>query len=138
MNAAFSGNLKHDEDTNPLLNHHEASSPLHIARVAVSPPQEQPTPIPNHKSKKIYMVVIFCITAGLLYADQNLLAPNLTAIAESFGFNDEERDKYLGGYIAAAFYLVGAPSALLFGYLSDTVNRRNLLFIAVCCNTWTT
>ena len=26
---------------------------------------------------------------------------------------------------------VGAPAALLFGYLSDSVNRRNLLFLAV-------
>ena len=117
------------------------------------------------------MVAMFCLTASLLYADQNLMAPNLTAIAQGavgmqeqctgklhvarllvlecmsiiwsqliqpaywtsadFGFDDEQRDKYLGGYIAAAFYIVGAPAALLFGYLSDTVNRRNLLFAAV-------
>ena len=48
-----------------------------------------------------------------------------------FGFDDAQRDKYLGGYVAAAFYMVGAPAALLFGYLSDTSNRRNLLFAAV-------
>jgi MFS family permease len=102
------------------------------------------------------MVTMFCVTASLLYADQNLMAPNLTAIADSacrrpppplpppacpapahpplsagFGFDESERDRYLGGYVAAAFYLVGAPAALLFGYLSDTVNRRNLLFAAV-------
>jgi hypothetical protein len=28
------------------------------------------------------MVSIFCATAALLYADQNLMAPNLTAIAK--------------------------------------------------------
>jgi MFS family permease len=83
------------------------------------------------RAKRAYLVVIFCLTAGLLYADQNLMAPNLTAIAADFGFDDEDRDKYLGGYVAATFYLVGAPAALLFGYLSDTVNRRNLLFVAV-------
>lgn len=81
--------------------------------------------------RRNYTVVIFCITASLLYADQNLMAPNLTAIAQDFGFDDAQRDKYLGGYIAAAFYMVGAPAALLFGYLSDTSNRRNLLFAAV-------
>lgn len=81
--------------------------------------------------KRTYMVVMFCATASLLYADQNLMAPNLTAIAEDFKFNDDQRDKFLGGYIAAGFYMVGAPAALLFGYLSDTVNRRNLLFVAV-------
>lgn len=34
-------------------------------------------------AKRTYMVTIFCVTAGLLYADQNLMAPNLTAIAAS-------------------------------------------------------
>lgn len=31
---------------------------------------------------KAYAVVIFCLTAGLLFADQNLMAPNLTSIAK--------------------------------------------------------
>jgi len=37
------------------------------------------------------MVAIFTLTASLLYADQNLMAPNLTAIAEEFGFNEDEK-----------------------------------------------
>ena len=40
-------------------------------------------------------------------------------------------DQYLGGYIGAAFYLFGAPAALLFGYLSNYVSRRLLFVIAV-------
>lgn len=62
------------------------------------------------------------------------LTPNVHlggGVPAGFGFDEQERDEYLGGYVAAAFYLVGAPAALLFGYLSDTVNRRNLLFAAV-------
>jgi MFS family permease len=39
--------------------------------------------------------------------------------------------RYLGGYIAAAFFAVGAPAALCIGYLSDKMNRRNLLFAVV-------
>lgn len=39
--------------------------------------------------------------------------------------------RYLGGYIAAAFFAMGAPSALVIGYLSDRVNRRHLLFAIV-------
>jgi hypothetical protein len=31
--------------------------------------------------KRLYMVVLFALTASLLNADQNLMAPNLTAIA---------------------------------------------------------
>lgn len=46
-------------------------------------------PIP--RLKRYYMVAIFTLTASLLYADQNLMAPNLTAIAEEFGFNEEEK-----------------------------------------------
>ena len=48
-----------------------------------------------------------------------------------FGFSPEERDRLLGGVIAAAFYMVGAPAALLFGWLCDRVDRRWLLFLAV-------
>lgn len=39
--------------------------------------------------------------------------------------------RYLGGYIAAAFFAVGAPAALCIGYLCDKMNRRNLLFYVV-------
>ena len=39
--------------------------------------------------------------------------------------------RYLGGYISALFFAVGAPSALLVGYLCDHMDRRNLLFIVV-------
>lgn len=81
--------------------------------------------------ERLYMVALFTLTAALLYADQNLMAPNLTDIAADFKFDDEQRDRMLGGYIAAAMYLVGAPAALLFGWLSDRVNRKHLLFAAV-------
>lgn len=40
------------------------------------------------------MVAIFTLTASLLYADQNLMAPNLTAIAEEFQFTEEEKVKW--------------------------------------------
>lgn len=33
-----------------------------------------------------------------------------------FGFDEQQRDRMLGGAIAAAFYMVGAPAALLFGW----------------------
>ncbi len=74
---------------------------------------------------------MFCLVATLLSADQNLMAPNLTAVARDFNFTDAQRDKYLGGVIAAAFFLLGAPAALLIGYLSDTMNRAKLLFWVV-------
>mmetsp|Transcript_5858 Transcript_5858/g.16409 ORF Transcript_5858/g.16409 Transcript_5858/m.16409 type:complete len:142 (+) Transcript_5858:97-522(+) len=51
--------------------------------------------------RSLYPVAIFCVTSALLFADQNLMAPNLTDIARSFDFDEHERDKYLGGYIGA-------------------------------------
>ena len=74
---------------------------------------------------------MFCVVGALLSADQNLLAPNLTAVADDFGFDAAERDKYLGGFISAAFFLLGAPAALIIGYLSDVTKRTHLLFWVV-------
>ena len=53
------------------------------------------------------------------------------AIQKDFGFTDQQKDTLLGGWVAAAFFLVGAPSALAVGALSNSCNRRNLLFIVV-------
>ncbi len=67
--------------------------------------------------QRVYMVTLFSLVAALLYADQNLMAPNLSVIAADFGFDDQQRDRMLGGAIAAAFYLVGeqAGQADMFG-----------------------
>jgi hypothetical protein len=71
-------------------------------------------------------VFLFSITTILLFADQNLLSPNLTSIANEFGFSDEERDRKLGGDIALAFFLVGAPASFLVGCLADQSDRSVL------------
>ena len=53
-------------------------------------------------------------------------------MAEQLHAEDERSTcRYLGGYIAAAFFAVGAPAALCIGYLCDKMNRRNLLFAVV-------
>jgi predicted MFS family arabinose efflux permease len=76
---------------------------------------------------KFYTVALLATNVFFLFADQNLLAPNLSIIAKEFGFSDRERDEKLGGYIAFGFFIIGAPVALLVGYLSDIV-QRNILF----------
>ena len=43
--------------------------------------------------RSLYPVGIFCVTSALLFADQNLMAPNLTEIANEFDFDEGERDK---------------------------------------------
>jgi hypothetical protein len=58
-------------------------------------------------------VILLCLCTILVFADQNLMAPNLTAMARDFHFDDLQRDQKLGGDIALAFFVLGAPAALL-------------------------
>lgn len=81
---------------------------------------------------KIRAVILFSVCTILLFADQNLMSPNLTAIAKEFNFNDEQRDKKLGGEIALAFFVLGAPASYLVGSLGDTYNRTKLFAATVC------
>jgi MFS family permease len=85
------------------------------------------------KFLRYYNTFIFCLTCFFLYADQNLLAPNLSAAASDFGFNEREKNEMLGGDIALGFFLVGGPVALLVGYLADSIDRCKLFGIVVIC-----
>jgi MFS family permease len=73
-----------------------------------------------------WTLTLFSITTVFLFADQNLMSPNLTAMAEDFGLDDEERDRKLGGDISLAFFLLGAPASFLVGFLADTMNRAKV------------
>jgi len=76
-----------------------------------------------------WTLLLYSLTTVLLFADQNLLAPNLSQAAEEFGFDDNERDKKLGGDIALAFFLLGAPASFLVGCAADSNSiRRSFLF----------
>ena len=86
---------------------------------------------PAEKWRRRRILFVYFLTSTLLYADLSLMAPNLSAIAEEFGFDDEQRDVKLGGMIALAFFLVGVPTALAIGWLADFVNRSPLYGITV-------
>lgn len=87
------------------------------------------TEVPSRR--RIIAVALFATCVILLFADQNLMAPNLSAIAKDFGFNDEERDRKLGGQIALAFFVVGAPASVMIGSLGDLCNRIALFTLTV-------
>lgn len=78
--------------------------------------------------KKCFTVTVLIISLIFLYADHNLLSPNLTQISDEFKMTPEERDLRLGGQISLGFYLVGIPSSMIFGWLSDTIDFRSKLF----------
>jgi len=66
--------------------------------------------------------------AFFLFADQNLIAPNLKNIAQSLNLqSQEEIDTYLGGFIPASFFILGGIVSLSIGYLSQKFSRKYLL-----------
>jgi MFS family permease len=70
--------------------------------------------------------------AFFLFADQNLIAPNLQNIGRSFGFTtDAEIDWYLGGLIPILFFILGGAVSLSMGYLSQRYSRKNLLLFTL-------
>jgi MFS family permease len=82
--------------------------------------------------------ITFLIAAAVVFinADLNLLSPNLSIIADEFGFSQREKENKLGGTISIFFFMVGAPSAIIFGYLSDKFRRVYLLsFIMILSET---
>eukprot|EP00743_Colponemidia_sp_Colp-15_P006698 GILK01007223.1.p1 GENE.GILK01007223.1~~GILK01007223.1.p1 ORF type:complete len:518 (-),score=43.92 GILK01007223.1:91-1593(-) len=84
----------------------------------------------KERREKYFSICLLSITTVLLFADQNLMAPNLTSIAREFGFDDFERDSKLGGEIAAVFFVLGGVVSLLIGYLTDMFSRKKL-FVCV-------
>ena len=73
-----------------------------------------------------YTTALICFTVLFLFADQNLLAPNLSIIANEFNFSNAQRDDLLGGRIALGFFVIGGSVSLIAGYLADVVNRVRL------------
>ena len=86
---------------------------------------------PTLPRRRWYAVALLTVTSAFLYADQNLLSPNLSAVAEEFGFDDREKDLYLGGYLQLAFFVVGAPASLIIGWLADKTPRVRLLAVVL-------
>lgn len=97
--------------------------------VPAPPPSAPASASPNRR--RYLATTLYLLTTSLLFADQNLLSPNLSAIAEEFNFDDIQRDKKLGGDIAIAFFMVGVPASFIVGCLADVMEKRSLLFLWV-------
>ncbi|GBF51742.1 transporter transmembrane protein [Leptospira ryugenii] len=70
--------------------------------------------------------------AFFLFGDQNLIAPNMKNIANSFGIIDQkEIDWKMGGLIPILFFILGGTVSLSMGYLSQTISRKSLLLVTV-------
>ena len=81
-------------------------------------------------NKRIFITLQIGLISFFMFADQNLMGPNLTLIAEDFGMTDV-KDQYLGGLIPLVFWLLGGAVALFIGYCTDLISRKYLFALVV-------
>eukprot|EP00747_Dinoflagellata_sp_TGD_P214291 gnl/TRDRNA2_/TRDRNA2_87173_c0_seq1.p1 gnl/TRDRNA2_/TRDRNA2_87173_c0~~gnl/TRDRNA2_/TRDRNA2_87173_c0_seq1.p1 ORF type:complete len:627 (-),score=86.30 gnl/TRDRNA2_/TRDRNA2_87173_c0_seq1:62-1888(-) len=70
---------------------------------------------------------LILVTAICLHADQNLAAPNLSAIAKDFEMTPLQKDTRLGGMVQFGFFLIGGAVSLVIGPAADQCDRVTLL-----------
>ncbi len=74
--------------------------------------------------------ILIAIISFFMFADQNLLGPNLTLIAEEFGIGDK-KDQLLGGLIPLVFWMLGGTVAVAIGFFTDIISRIKLFTFIV-------
>jgi MFS family permease len=83
------------------------------------------------KCSDIYSAMLCFTCLALVYSVQNLIAPNMTAVASMWNFTPVERDEFLGGQLTLLFYAPGVVVAIIFGYLSGVYSRKSLLVMLI-------
>jgi len=71
-------------------------------------------------------VLFILILMVLLNADQMVMSPNIGAIEQEFNITDAQI-----GLVASSFTVIGALVSLVWGYLADKYNRKNLLIYSI-------
>jgi len=94
-------------------------------------PSPSPPLPPLSRLRRLATALAVTAVAALLAADQNLMAPNLTAIAADLGLPPGDRDRLLGGVVAALFFAVGAPAAVGVGFAAGRADRVRLMALLV-------
>ena len=73
-------------------------------------------------AQSLLLGLAFCA----VWSASNIMAPNLTEMADFFEFDEYQRDLYLGSYCALATGVVSFPIGAGIGILADMVNRKYL------------
>ena len=81
-------------------------------------------------NNRIVATIQIGLISFFMFADQNLMGPNLTLIAEDFGLTSV-KDQYLGGLIPLVFWLFGGTVTLFIGYCTDLMSRKNLFVLII-------
>ena len=79
---------------------------------------------------RLITTILIGIISFFMFADQNLMGPNLTVIATEFDIL-EHKDQYLGGFIPLFFWIFGGLITLIIGYYTDIKSRKNLFCIII-------
>ena len=81
-------------------------------------------------SNRLIITFQIGLISFFMFADQNLLGPNMTSIAKEFNIVDR-KDQLLGGLIPLSFWLLGGTVSLLIGFLTDIFSRKTLFTLVV-------
>lgn len=90
----------------------------------IPPPLPTTPPAPKVHIQSFILALAFFAC----WSPQNLMAPNLTQMADYFNFTPEQRDLYLGANIAFATGVLSLPVSAMLGFLADIVVSRKKLF----------
>jgi MFS family permease len=72
------------------------------------------------------LILLFCI-CFLVSTPMNLMSPAMSIIATDLGFEEEDRDVYIGSYFNICYSVISLPPAMVVGVLSDHHNRVSIL-----------
>ncbi len=88
-----------------------------------------------NKDRALRTLLLICACIFSVSTCQNLMAPNLTAIAEAYNITNEvEKDAKMGGQLATAFFVFSMPLFLTVGFYTDRWDRRKLLIGVTVAN----
>ena len=90
-----------------------------------------PAAVPSDPTVHLQSLLL-AVAFLFVWSPQNLMAPNLTQMADFFGFTPEQRDLYLGANVAFATGVLSLPVSAAIGFLADQVTSRRNLYAATC------
>lgn len=81
---------------------------------------------------RVFATLQLAVISFFIFADQNLMGPNMKLIGDEFGFfSEQDRYHYLGSLINLAFWIIGGSVSLFIGYFTDVISRKKLFFLIV-------
>ncbi|KAL7562287.1 hypothetical protein ACA910_014506 [Epithemia clementina (nom. ined.)] len=119
-----SGNHHHHQKYNPKVPMAEPGSSPERHDHHLHPHQR---PHETIHAQALVLGLAFCA----IWSPSNVMAPNLTEMAEFFHFDHAQRDLYLGSYCALATGVFSFPIGAGIGILADMVNRRYLFCLTM-------